>query len=173
MPVAWYFVPYKRRDIVPGRPGRYCAMDDFTTQIRADPEYQGGAPWSECECLGDQAIVKVRASNGLLTTINAAAGFQRVPARFTDLNQTLGDLTTSERNQLTNKLLSLGYTSGEITAAIGSTNGQWRAKTLRQVLRFALTRRRKPRYDSGADAIVLDGPTQVCRDVDEANAVVV
>jgi hypothetical protein len=172
MPVAWFFVPYKRRDIIPGRPGRYCAMDDFTEQIRADPEYQGGEPWSECECLGDQAVVKVRASSVLLSTINAAPGFQRVPARFTDLSQTLGNLTTQERTQLNNKLLSLGYTQAEINAAVGSTNGQWRAKTLRQLLRFVLSRRRLPRYDDVNDLIVLDGDVDACRDVDDADAVV-
>jgi hypothetical protein len=144
-------------------------MDDFTEQIRADPEYAGGAPWSECECLGDQAVVKVRASNALLTTINAAPGFQRVPARFLDLSQELGDLTAGERTAINNKFLSLGYTQTEIDNAVGATNGAWRTKTLRQLLRFALTRRRRPRYDSGTDTIVMDGAVQVCRPVEDAD----
>jgi hypothetical protein len=50
MPVAWFFVPYKRRDTVPGRPGRYCGMDDFTAQMgwacpRHEPDDQGGLKW--------------------------------------------------------------------------------------------------------------------------------
>lgn len=166
MAVAWFFAPYKRKD---GHlPGRYCAMDDFTPQILADPEYAGGEPWAECEMLGNYAVVKVRASSTLLSTINAASGFVRIPARFTDLNQTLGDLTTNERTQLLNFLQARGYTLTEIQNALGSTNGQWRTKTLRQVLRFALTRRLQPRYDAGTDTIVLDGPELPVRDLDEA-----
>ena len=170
MPVAWFFAPYKR--LPDPEPTRYCAMDDFTRQILADPEYAGGEPWRECECLGDQAIVKVRASSTLLQTINAAPGFQRIPARFTDLSQTLGDLTNTERTQLNNKLLSLGYTQQEINAALGSSLNGWRSITLRQVFRFALTRRLKPRYDQATDTIMLDGPVQVCTPIESADAAV-
>lgn len=147
-------------------------MDDFTAEIIADPEYAGGEPWRESECLGGEAIVKVRASAALLATINAEPGFQRIPARFTDLSTPLGDLTVAERTALNNKLVSLGYEQAEIDAALGATNGAWRTKTLGQVFRFALSRRQKPRYDQATDAIVLDGPDQPCAPIDDVDAAV-
>lgn len=152
MPVRWGFAPYALKDgPVPGQKIRYCAIDDFTTQILAD-----GGDWKEAECLGDYAIVKVRASAATLTAINAAPGFIAIPDRFTDLSLTLGDLTTGERNALTNFLLARGFTQTEITTAIGNTNGAWRLKTLRQVLQFALSRWRRPLMFDGNGNLVFE-----------------
>lgn len=157
MALAWFIVPYKRRN--PGQvpPERYCAMDDFTAQIRAD-----GGDWDETEILGDAALVKVRAAAATLTTINAAPGFVRIPGHV-ELSDTLGDLTAGQRQAILDKLAALGYTSQEIQAALPAN---WAAVTLRQVLRFAARRRLKPRYDAGSDTIIVDGPEQPVKDVD-------
>src|SRR4051812_35504552 len=101
MPVAWFFAPYKKATTKVGDVYRYCAMDDFTLQIVADPEHTGGAPWSECECLGDSAVVKVRASQALLDTINAAPGMLRIPVGR--LDDPLSSLTGAQRTAIQNK----------------------------------------------------------------------
>lgn len=132
-------------------------MDDFTATIRAD-----GGVWDETEILGDAALVKVRAAAATLTTINGAANFVRIP-NHTDLNDTLGDLTAQQRTAILNKLLSLGYTQAEIDAALPAN---WAAVTLRQVLKFAATRRLRPRYNQPTDAIVCDGPVQPVKDIE-------
>jgi hypothetical protein len=149
MPVAWFFVPYKRR---PGSdPIRYCAMDDFTAQIVGD-----GGNWREAECLGNHAVVKVRASVGTLLAINAEAGFRRVPVER--LDDSLATLTLIERLGLRDFLVNtLGYPLAELQERFLGDLGDY---TLGDVLRFALRRRLKPRYDAAADSIVLDGPVQ-------------
>lgn len=165
MPVAWYLAPYKRGDLPGGRPARYCAMDDFTPQIVAD-----GGWWAESEGLGDHAVVRVRASAATLTLIDGTTGFVAVPKRWVRLLDSLSDMTSGERNQIQNKLLSLGYTQAQIDAALGSTLSQWRQKTLRDLLAFACSRRRKPRYDAATDTIFLDGPDQPTRAVESVVA---
>lgn len=156
MAIAWFICPYKRQD-AGSSPGRYCAMDDFTGQITAD-----GGTWAETEVLGDCAIVKVRAASGTLTTINAAAGFLRVP-NHTNLSDTLGDLTANQRQAILDKLAAMGYSQAEITAALPAN---WAAVTLRQVLQFAATRRLKPRYDTNTNTIILDGDMQPVKSID-------
>jgi len=160
MALAWFICPYKRMN--PGKtpPTRYCAMDDFTVDIRAD-----GGDWDETEILGDHAIVKVRAETTTLTTINAAPGFMRIPTH-TDLMATLGGLTAGQRNAILNKLEALGYSNAEVVAALPAN---WQAVTLGQVLRFAATRRLKPRYDSGTDTIICDGAEQPVKSIDHVH----
>lgn len=161
MPIAWFICTYKRS---PGRmPGRYCAMDDFTSTIYAD----GGA-WSETEVLGNYALVKVRASDVTLQTIAADPGFLRIPLAV--LTTLLSNLTAQQRNAIRDRILAMGYTDAEITAALGNNLGQ---RTLGQVLRFAASRRRKPRYDAVQDQIMMDGEIQACRLVDDVDAEVV
>lgn len=157
MALAWFIAPYRRRN--PGQipPERYCAMDDFSPQIFAD-----GGTWDETEILGDAALVKVRASAATLTTINGAVGFLRIP-NHTDLSDTLGDLTTAQRNAILNELQTLGYTQQEINAALPAN---WQNVTLGQVLRFAATRRLRPRYDQPTDAVICDGPQQPVKPVE-------
>jgi hypothetical protein len=163
MALAWFFVPYKRSNPGSTPAARYCAMEDFTSQILAD----GGA-WSECEGLGSYAVVKVRASSATLTSIAQTAGIDRFP-NHVNLSDTLGDLTTNQRNAILNRLQTMGYTLAEINAALPAN---WQNVTLRQVLRFALTRRLKPRYDQATDTIVLDGTVQPTRPVEDADAAV-
>lgn len=161
MAIAWYICPYNRRNPGGIPPQRYCAMDDFTAQIQAD----GGA-WAETEILGSAAIVKVRAAAGTLITIAQAPGFLRIP-NHTNLDDTLGDLTTGQRNAILNELQTLGYTQQEINATLPAN---WQSVTLRQVLRFAATRRLRPRYDAGTDSIVCDGTEQPVTPVEAVDA---
>lgn len=163
MALAWFICSYKRRNPGEVPPERYCAMDDFTTQIRAD-----GGMWSETEILGDCALVKVHASDATLVLINAGPGFLRIP-NHVDLNDTLGDLTANQRQAILDKLQSMGYTLAEIQAALPAN---WQNVTLGQVLRFAATRRLKPRYDENTDTIILDGSIQPVRSVDSVDEAV-
>lgn len=158
MPIAFYIAPYKRRE--GQRAARYCAMDDFTDQIAAS----GGA-WAESEVLGDRAVVKVRASAAVLSAINAAPGMVRIPKAA--LQGTLADLTAGQKTALRNLLTDMGYSLAEIQTRFGSDLS---AFTLGDVLRFAASRRRKPRYDAQADTIVLDGEVMPCRTIDDVDA---
>lgn len=163
--MAWFTCTYKNRfdpDTGEALPERYCAMNDFTPQIAAD----GGA-WSESEVLGGYAVVKVRASAATLQTIAAAEGFQRIPRDL--LNDPLSTLSVAQRRAIKDRLNAMGYTDAEITAALGNIN--LNNTTLGQVLRFAASRRLKPRWDEVQRQIVLDGPFQACTPiavVDEA-----
>lgn len=150
MPTAWFIAPYKQVLSAEG-PTRYCAMDDATTLIRAD-----GGDWHESEYLGDRAIVKVRASTTTLADIATAPGIRRLPKdRFDD---PLSDLTTAQKRAIRDELLDAGYTIQEIRARFGNDLG---AYTLADVIRFALSRRRKPRWDG--TQFVFDGVVQTCR----------
>lgn len=161
MAIGWFIAPYKRRSD-PDRVFRYCAMDDFTTQILAD----GGA-WAETEVLGNCAVVKVNASTATLSTIAGTQGFQRIPLQR--LDDPLSSLTNAQRNAIRNRILAMGYTSAEINASLPNLANV----TLRQVLHFVTTRRLKPRYDPGTDAIVLDGAEQPVRQVESVDAEVI
>lgn len=155
--IGWYIAPYKRKDR-PGRPGRYCAMDDYTLQILSD-----GGNWTETEILGNRAIVKVRASASTLQTLNAE--FKRLPKGT--LNTSLSDLSDAQKTALRNEILDQGYTLSEIQARFGADLGQY---TLRDVLRLMTSRRKKPRYDPDTDTIILDGADQPCRNIDDVDA---
>lgn len=160
MALGWFIVPYKRRN--PGQipPERYCAMDDFTSQIRAD-----GGDWDETEVLGDKALCKVRASAATLTLISNAAGFFTIPAKWIEMQDSLVSMTSGERNQLSSAVLSLGYTQAELDAAMGNTLALWRTHVLGDLLHMVATRRLKPRYDQPTDLIVFDGPVQPVKEV--------
>lgn len=137
-------------------------MDDFTGLIRAE-----GGDWHETEVLGNFAIVKVRGSVPTLALIANTAGFRRLPKDR--LDDSLADLTAAQKQALRDRLLDMGYSVAEIQTALGNDLG---TKMLRGVLRFAATRRRKPRYDAPTDTILLDGPVQPCRDVDDVDRAV-
>lgn len=155
MAIAWFIVPYKRL-LDRSKPIRYCAMDDFTSQILADNGW-----WEETEVLGDRAIVKVKANVSTLNTISNIVGFRRLPK--VALNMPLSDLTIVQKEFLRNELLDQGYTLSELQTRFGNDLGKY---TLGDVLRFMTSRRLKPRYDSQTDTIILDGTAQPCRSVD-------
>lgn len=153
MAIGWFLCPYRRVTDM-SRPARYCAMDEFTTTIRAD-----GGDWHEAEVLGNQAIVKVKASVLTLTTIAGAPEFRQIPLQR--LDDSLSTLTAGQRTAIRDELLAAGYTLAEVQAALPDLS----TVTLRDVLRFLATRRLKPRYDQATDSIVLDGPVQACTDI--------
>jgi hypothetical protein len=128
-------------------------MNNFTAQIKAE----GGA-WSETEVLGNVALVKVRASDTLLSLINAEVGFLRITNHYV-LSDSLSDMGAAVRNGIQTRLLGLGYTQAEINAALGSNLAGWRSRTFLDLLRFIATRRIKPRWDSVLGQIVFDGIT--------------
>jgi hypothetical protein len=158
MAIGWFLCPYIRL-AEPSRAIRYCAMDDFTSVIRAD-----GGDWREVEVLGNQAVVKVRALAPTLTTLAGTPGFRRIPLNL--LNDSLSTLTAGQRTAIRDELLAAGYTLAEVQAALPDLS----TVTLRDVLRFLASRRLKPRYDQGTDNIVLDGPVQACGDIDALDA---
>ena len=162
MALAWFICTYNRRTPppTPGRATRYCAMDDHTATIRAD-----GGDWSESEVLGNYALVKVRAAAATLTTIGATAGFYRIPAAAS-LTTPLSTLTGGQRTALRARLEAMGYDTAEITASLGSNLA---LRTLGDVLRFAASLRRKPRYDAIADEIVMDGDIRTCKPIDDVD----
>jgi hypothetical protein len=162
MPIAWYLCPYNARTTRRTNDSRYCAMQDFDAQIVAD----GGA-WVETEVLGNHALVKVRAASSTLTTINAAAGFTRLPKDA--LNMPLSDLANPQKAALRDKALALGYTMDEITARFGNDLG---AYTLGDVARFIATRRITARYDAALQNFVFDGAQVTPRSVDEVDGTI-
>jgi hypothetical protein len=135
-------------------------MADFNAAILAD-----GGHWTETEVLGDRAIVKVRASAATLTTIAGTATFRRIPLDL--LDDSLASLTNGQRNAIKNELLSAGYTNAEINAAVPDLS----AVTLRQVLHFFASRRKKPRPSAGT--FVFDGPEVTPRAIEEVDGEVV
>lgn len=153
--MAWFLCPYKRRTH-PTLVMRYCAMDDFTSAVKAD-----GGRWAEVEVLGNQAIVKVvGASPATLSAIAAAAGFTRIPLNL--LNGPLSSLTAGQRTALRDIVLSAGYTAAEVNARFPNLANN----TVGDVFRFLASRRNKPRYDSSTDTIILDGAVQPCASID-------
>ena len=156
MAVGWYIVPYVTETAGRFPALRRCPVDDFTAQIEADA---GG--WREVEVLGGYAIVCVRASLTTLAAINAANGVMRLPKD--DLTSPLSDLTTLQKSRLRQKLLDMGYTAQELTTRFGSDLG---SHTLGDVLRFAASRRREPRWDAQAGAFVYDGNIRTPESID-------
>lgn len=159
MAAGWFVCRYIRPLIGPyanDPRGRACAMDRYTALIRAD-----GGDWRETEVLGNRTIVKVRASAATLTTIAADPDIIRIPVAL--LDDPLSSLSAGQRTALRNELQDMGYTLGEIHAALGSDLS---TITLGQLLRFAATRRRAARFDGGTQAIVCDGAVLACDSID-------
>ena len=163
MAVAWFLVPYKERSHPVLRPFRYCAMDDFTPQIVG----VDGGDWSESEVLGNHAVVKVRATDATLSSLETAPGFLRLPGA--SLAAPLSGLNVPQKKALKDKLVLLGYSGAEIDAAFPNDLGSY---TVADVLRFAATRRRKPRWDDASQTIKVDGAVQRCRDIGDVDRAV-
>lgn len=159
MPIGWYIVSYKRRE-GPGLPTRYCAMDDYTTEII----YTYGGAWTETEILGNRAVVKVRCRPAVLNFLDTVLGFRRLPKDR--LDQSLADLSPTIIQRMHDDLLDAGYPNDEIHERFG---GQLENFTLRDYLHFAARRRLKPRYSAGDDTIYVDGIEQPCRPVESVD----
>jgi hypothetical protein len=160
MALGWFVCPYSRRNPgeVPAK--RYCSVDDFTALVRAD-----GGDWDETEILGDVALVKVRASQATLDLISNAPGVFTIPQKWINMQDDLSSMTAGERNQISNAVLSLGYSQAELDLAMGSSLAQWQTHVLEDLLVMASARRLKPRYDQPSDSVVCDGPVQPVKDV--------
>ena len=151
MAIGWFIIPYKIS--VNDSRLRYPAIDDYTADIKAE-----GGQWAETEVLGDCCIVKVRASDSLLSIIAAVDGFQRLPKdRLDDL---LSDLSVQVLKEIRDILEGMGYSLTEIKSEFGNDLSIY---TLRDILKFATRRRLKPRYDVATDEIILDGAIQPVR----------
>lgn len=158
MAIGWYIIPYSRRVVPSGHPpARYPAIDDYTAQILAT-----GGQWAESEVLGNRCLIKVRASIAVLQAL--ATEYKRLPKDR--LDDSLADLSTAAKRALRDELEDMGYTLAEIRARFGDDLGIY---TLRDVLGFMASRRRKPRYDQTTDTIVLDGSVQSCRPVNQVD----
>lgn len=162
MATAWFITVYKQATPSPRYlyPARYCAIDDYSDEINAL-----GGFWSDTEVLGNYALVKVRASAAGLTQLANRPNFFRLPVDR--LDDSLGSLSQQTLLNIRDRIVSMGYTLEEIQAALPA---DWRSITLRQLLRFVASRRRKPRYDVQQGMFFLDGEVQVCKSVEAVDA---
>ena len=150
--VAYFLAPYKK---VPNKPRyRYCAMDDFTKEIIAD-----GGSWDETEVLGNQAIVKVKASTTTLSNITNAEGFYRFP--LVESGSKLKTIDTETKNVLKDKLTSAGYTAGSVLSSVDFSTA-----TFRDYLGFMASKRKEPRWDDDLQDFVMDGKEMKCKSID-------
>ncbi len=165
MAIGYFIAPYVRK-VAPayliGAASRYVIINDLTATILAD-----GGSWGSVEVLGNQAIAKVSAAAATLTAIAALTGVTRV--HLSRLNDSLSTLTAGQRAAIRTLIINAGYTIAEVDARFPDLT----QVTIGEALRFLATRRLRPRYDSGTDSIVLDGPVQACESVDALDAVVV
>lgn len=158
MGVNWFIASYAR-DTSQITPTRYCIIDDYFDQI-----ISSGGKYAYAEVLGGHAIVKVIANVGVLATIAADPRFLRISATY--LAEPLSGLSPAQRTAIRNRLTAMGYSTEEISSRLTNNLS---TKTLGDVLRFAASRRLKPRYDEALDQIVLDGAVQVCRAVEDVD----
>ena len=186
--MAWFICPYKWVTELEIGLYRYCAMNDFTEQLRVDngrsplsiedhgSYLTGETPlWAECEFIGDRALVKVwtGASVAVLSSINAEPGFKRVPANALDL--TLGDLTSAQLRAIWNEFADAGYTQQQVQNYLEISRwSELRNITLRRALRFLLSRWRRPlRWNLSTNEVEfesedwLGGTPTTLRDIDE------
>jgi hypothetical protein len=159
--IAWYIAPYKRDLRVNGFPTRYCAMNDYTQQII----YTDCGKWVETEVLGNRCIVKVKAEESTLLTLNGV--FKRIPKDL--LDDSLSDLSASVKTGLRNEVLDMGYTLSEINNKLPNPLGTY---TLRDVLKFMATKKYEVRYDADKDEIVCDGKECQCRSIESIDEAV-
>lgn len=159
--MAWFICPYKWVLEIGEPDMRYCAMNDFTEQLRVDAgrpplpvEDHGGYPsgesplWAECEFLGDRAIVKVHtaASEIVLDLIATGLNFLRIPAEVLDIALEDQNITNQDLQAMWAMMQDAGYTLDDILNALGIDRWQQlRTKTLRQFGHAATSRWRRPK----------------------------
>lgn len=148
MPNAWFLDTYI--GITPTNGllwQRAPSVRQFLPQVSAD-----GGKMAWVEVLGNRCLVLVRASAATLAAISASV--QRFPVDM--LTDSLSTLTAGQRQVLVTQVTDMGYSLEEINAHVDSTNLQ--NHTLRDVLAVMCIRRSTPRYLSGSDELVFDGP---------------
>lgn len=159
--IGWAVAQYKMNPAKPTQ--RYCVIEDYAAQIIAD----AGA-YRYVECLGNSAVVKVRASAATLQAIAQDPIVTRF-AGVNNLGDSLAALTDPQWAAYRTKALSLGYPAAEWDAAFPLAKDNY---LLRDVVVFMLRRRITPRWDTGTSAVVLDGAVAATEPVDAvANAV--
>lgn len=157
--MSWWVCPYKwvSEDEFDYR---YCAMNDYTEQLRVDAgrppqpiDDHGGYPssetplWAEAEMLGDRAIVKVHtgASPAMLTVLEAEPTFMRIPAEVLDIALEDQNISNPDMNRMWAAMVDAGYTQEDLFNLLGITRRQdLRRKNLREVLNAMLSRWRRP-----------------------------
>lgn len=165
MPVGWFVARYKRRPTTPEDPtlARYCAVDDYTRIVRGD-----GGSWAEAECLGDRAVVKVRASSATLALISADPAIGRFPVHR--LHDPLSSAPAAQLAAINIELVAMGYPRAEIDAAFPDG---LQGATLRDLIRFILRRRQLPTGHHPVTGEIVFGPVHVaCRPLEHVDAAV-
>jgi len=156
MPVRYYIQEYRVRKVRPEADGpeevwRELPISDFT------PEIQGSdGHWSEIEFLGNRALVKVRAPDAVLATLDAQ-GWPRVPQR--PLGTRLSSLTLSQRAALRDQVLAAGYSLQDFQQALPD----FTQNTLADFLRFLCSRRQKW---TGTEALEFTAEEQLTTSLD-------
>lgn len=150
MTVRYYLVPYVRDGwVLP--PAQAALLGEEpkphrTVALNVDaPNFKN---WAEIEALGNMALVKVNASAAVLTQLNAA--YQRLP----DPDTLLSSLSGPARQKISDTLETMGYTVQEIAEKLPNPIGTY---TMRQVMNFMISKRRKVRYDAATDSLIFDG----------------
>lgn len=154
MPVAFYIVPIIR--INPPQNGlnahREIALNiDF-------PELSG--QWDGLETLGNKAIVKINATTSDLLQLNAV--YDRI--LLNQLDEPISSLSATNRTRLRTIISEMGYTLEEFNEKFPNGIANY---TLKDVLKFMLTRRIKPRWDETTDEIIYDGVSVPCGNIDD------
>lgn len=163
MIIAWYLCPYRKALNPGGAAGgfapyyRYCAMCDYNSQI-----FPFGGLWSETEVLGNYAIVKVKAPDTLIPSLDAE--FYRLPVD--NLDDFVDIISAADKTKLINFIKGLGYGNAEVNSGLGNLNG----KTLRNVLKFVSQRRLAPRWDNATQEFVCDGVQAIPKLLEDVDA---
>ncbi len=124
MPEAWFICPYDLFKSFTGTAGRQCAMH---RHIHALPD-GNGSDWDEAEILGGHTIVWVNTTASKMASIKADPDFLEVP--------TPNVTKAKDQGLITDKMIALGYTQGEIDAT------GWVSNTVFDLLTVAMNRYR-------------------------------
>ncbi len=166
--MSWFICPYKWITELGIGLYRYCAMNDFTEQLRVDAsrspqpiEDHGGylsgeTPlWAECEFLGDRAIVKVHtaASSAMLAVLEAEPTFFRIPADVLDIALEDQNISNRDLNRMWEAMKDAGYTTDDISQLLGIDRWQdLKRKSLREFANTITSRWRRPKgWNEGLD----------------------
>ena len=154
MPVAFYIVP-----IVRINPPRNGLLADREIALNIDfPQLSG--QWDGLETLGNKAIIKINAITSDLLQLNAA--YTRI--LLSRLDEPISSLSATNRTALRNQILDMGYTLQELNEKFPDGIANY---TLKDALKFMLTRRIKPRWDETTDEIIYDGVSVPCGNIDD------
>ncbi len=125
MASAWFICPYDVfKSPVTKTAGRRCAMHRYL-HVLPDGE---GSDWDEAETLDGHALVWVDTTAAKMALISADPDFLEVPTP---------DVTVAkDRGLITDKMIALGYTQGEIDAT------GWVSNALFDLLTVAMNRYR-------------------------------